>query len=102
MKVLRGFSEENSHNAWVKAEVEVTEDDLLLILKEAGFKEDAAQQLTAREKFLLLESLADICILEQRVMGGIESVDSVTEKLKAFNNIKAKTLEALKVKYVPF
>lgn len=102
MKILRGFSEETAQNKWVKAEVEVTEDDLTLLLAEAGLQAEAAVKLTAREKFLLLNSLAEVCLLEQRVHGGVESTTAVTDRLGAFMRMRKEILDKLKATYVPF
>lgn len=102
MKVLRGFSEENSRNAWVKAEIEVTEDDLVNILAEVELPAEASTSLTAREKFLLLSALAESCLLEQKVMGAVQSSEEVAPKLKVFLQTKTTILDRLKATYVPF
>lgn len=102
MKVLRGFSEENSRNAWVKAEIEVTEDDLILILAEVELPPEAVSKLSSRHKFQLLNAFAESCLLEQRVTGGVEPASEVLDRLKSFAQQKKLILDNLKATYVPF
>lgn len=102
MKIIRGFSEENIHNKWVKAEVEVTEDDLAAILLEADLPREASASLSAREKFLALNALAESCLLEQRVMALLQPASEVEENIRTFNNIQGKIIANLKSRYVPF
>jgi hypothetical protein len=102
VKITRNFSEENMHNKWVKAEIEVTEDDLITVLAEAELPKEALESLTAREKFLILNSLAESCLLEQRVFASVQPASEVEDRIRSFNNIQSKIVEKLKAQYVPF
>lgn len=102
MRVIRGFSEDTDHNKWAKGEVEVTEDDLIAILAEVDLPAEAVSKLSAHHKFQLLNALAESCLLEQRVTGGLESTAQVIDKLRSFDKMKRVILDQLKTSYVPF
>lgn len=101
MRVVRGFSE-GTKDSWARGEVEVTEDDLILILAEVELPPEAVSKLSPRHKFQLLNCLAESCLLEQRVSGGIDTASDVLDRLKSFERQKKIILDNLKATYVPF
>lgn len=102
MKVLVGYSEENSTNRWVRADVEVSEEDLLALVAEIDIPEDALKLLTTAQKFNLLNSEAEICLLKQKILHGVLSREDGAARMASFKAMKATVLDFLKSTYVPF
>lgn len=102
MKVLRGYSEEVANNKWSRADVEVTEEDLLTMMAELELPESMLKSLSIHDKFMLLEAEAEICLLGTRVMAGISTSETIAKKLASFKTVKDKILTELKASHVPF
>jgi|SRR6185503_4232494 len=102
MKLLRGYSEEYQKNHWVKAEIETTEDDLIPLMASVELPSQALSSLGAYEKFLLMNSETEICLLKQRVFAGVSTEDEIAADLAKFKGIKEQVLSHLKATYVPY
>lgn len=102
MKVSRGYSEECAANKWSKADVEVSEDDLLTMVAELELPEAVLKSLSVHDKFMLLSAEAEICLLKIRVMAKIAKTEDIAEGLASFTGLKNKILNGLKESHVPF
>lgn len=100
MRVRLGWSGETSNNTWQKVDVELEEEDLIRLLREADLPDELNQRLPAKVCYQLLQNEGEILLLLKLKNLGYpaEQADTRIGQLLA---VSRDIVEAIKTKLQP-
>lgn len=100
MRVRVGWSGETSNNVWQKVDIELEEDDLARLLREADFPEGLAARLPAKVCYQLMQNEGEVMLLSKLKNFGYP-VEQANARIAVLVGSSQQIIEAVKSKLQP-